>query len=444
MTIHDYPMTSPKVADLRWRALAWAVDQQASEGGFVAFLNNNGIAYPNDPFSNRLFIGAKRVISVNLHTAAQPGRGGRDFFLDLYQAHQTQPSWLVGYLGYDLKNQLENLNSRNPDRLGFPDAYFVEPEWAIDFEDDRVLLHGAGNADELLNVIRAHPLPDALAARFHTSPQIQCRVTPGGYQDNVRRIQELIREGDVYELNYCLEFFAENAHLDPLATYRALNERSPMPFSSFLKIGNRYVIGASPERFLKKTGRQILSQPIKGTIRRGQNPDEDAALRSQLLHSEKERAENLMIVDLVRNDLARSAETGSVRVDELFEVYGFRQVYQMISTVSATVREGITWADTLRNAFPMGSMTGAPKIRAMERIDELEVSRRGVYSGSIGYVTPAGDFDFSVVIRSLLYNAQNHYASFSVGSAITYDADPAQEWTECLLKAQPIRQVLAE
>jgi len=243
-------------------------------------------------------------------------------------------------------------------------------------------------------------------------------------------------------LNYCVEFFAEQARLEPETVYWALNERSPMPFSAFLRVGNRYLMGASPERFIRKDGTTLTSQPIKGTIRRGLTADEDAQLQTQLLNSEKERAENLMIVDLVRNDLARSAEIGSVRVDELFGIYGFRHVFQMISTISATLRPDCMWTDAIRNAFPMGSMTGAPKIRSMILIDELESSRRGLYSGALGYITPDNDFDFSVVIRSLLYNRERAYASFSVGSAITYDADPEQEWAECLLKARAIRSLL--
>lgn len=425
------------VSQFQWRALNWAVSQQARANGFVALLNNNGIAYANDPFPNRLFVGAKRVISLS----DRPDKG-LNAFQTLYAAHQERPCYLVGYVGYDVKNQLESLSSRNPDRLGFPDAYFVEPEWIIDFELDSVLIQSYHAPASFLEQLAAHPEPAAQRPLPRTTSPVYCRVTPEEYQASVRRIQDYIRSGDVYELNYCLEFFAENVHLDPLMTYQALNERSPMPFSNFLKMGERYVIGASPERFLKKEGRRIWSQPIKGTIRRGQTPEEDNKLRAQLLNSEKERAENLMIVDLVRNDLARSAQTGSVRVDELFGIYGFQQVYQMISTVSATLRSTVSWADAIQNAFPMGSMTGAPKIRAMELIDELEVSRRGVYSGAIGFVTPDGDFDFSVVIRTLLYDAERRYASFSVGSAITYDADPAQEWEECLLKARAIRQLL--
>ncbi|WP_080058004.1 aminodeoxychorismate synthase component I [Spirosoma aerolatum] len=423
---------------IRWQALAWAVSQQNDSVDFVASLANNNSIYPNDPFPNRLFVGAERVISFP----------EGDALGTLADAHVRHPSYLVGYLGYDLKNQLEALESRNPNRLGFPDIYFVEPTWVIDFDASdsqagQVCVRGNGNAQDLWQqIVRFQPAPISAPSSSAISSAIQCRVSYEDYLTNVRRIQQHILAGDVYELNYCIEFFAEAIQLDPLTIYRALNLRSPMPFSNFLKIGERYIMGASPERFLKKEGQNVLSQPIKGTIRRGKTPDEDSLLRTQLLQSEKERAENLMIVDLVRNDLARSAKTGSVQVDELFGIYGFQQVYQMISTVSATLREGVSWAEAIRHAFPMGSMTGAPKIRAMELIDELEVSRRGVYSGAIGFVTPEGDFDFSVVIRTLLYNAQNRYASFSVGSAITYDADPVQEWEECLLKAKAIREVI--
>jgi para-aminobenzoate synthetase component 1 len=421
------------VAEWRLRALAWAVSASTE---FVALLNNNHIQYPNDPFPNRLFVGAKRVIScTDVHQV------GADVFQRLYKAQQERPSYWIGYFGYDLKNQLEQLTSRNPHRFNFPDAYLVEPKWVIDFLEQEITVQGDG-ALVILDAIKAFDYTENIAVSANKKPLIQCRVSPDEYQANVRRIRDHIIAGDVYELNYCIEFFAEQCQLDPLSTYLALNRRSPMPFSTFLKLGDQYIMGASPERFLKKEGQRVLSQPIKGTIRRGNTPDEDASLRNQLLNSEKERAENLMIVDLVRNDLARSAETGSVQVDELFGIYSFQYVHQMISTVSARQRGNVPWTDVIRNAFPMGSMTGAPKIRAMEIIDELEISRRGVYSGAIGYVTPDNNFDFNVVIRTLFYDAQQQYASFSVGSAITYDADPAQEWAECLLKASAIRDVL--
>jgi para-aminobenzoate synthetase component I len=195
---------------------------------------------------------------------------------------------------------------------------------------------------------------------------------------------------------------------------------------------------------LKKEGNRLISQPIKGTIRRGENEAEDQLLRQQLRNDEKELAENMMIVDLVRNDLARSARTGSVKVEEMFGIYAFRQVHQMISTVTAQLKEAIPFTEAIRQAFPMGSMTGAPKIRAMELIDQYEQSRRGLFSGAVGYITPEGDFDFNVVIRSILYNAANHYLSFHVGSAITYDSVPEKEYEECLLKAQAIFRALID
>lgn len=414
------------------RAVAWAMALSQNDG-FVALLNNNHIAYPNDPFPNRLFVGAKRVVSVF------DGAIEIDAFEQLRLAQAERPSHWVGYFGYDLKNQLEALSSRHANRLGFPDAFFAEPRWVIDYQDGVATVTGDGDTNKLLAELLAYPMPEPESIR----PQpVRCRVTPDEYKATVRQIQQAIRQGEVYELNYCVEFFAEQARLEPETVYWALNERSPMPFSAFLRLGDRYLMGASPERFIRKDGMKLTSQPIKGTIRRGQTADEDAQLRFQLLNSEKERAENLMIVDLVRNDLARSAETGSVRVDELFGIYGFRHVFQMISTISATLRPDCPWTDAIRNAFPMGSMTGAPKIRSMVLIDELESSRRGLYSGALGYITPDNDFDFSVVIRSLLYDSEQQYASFSVGSAITYDADPEQEWAECLLKARAIRSLL--
>ena len=241
-----------------------------------------------------------------------------------------------------------------------------------------------------------------------------------------------------------MEFFAENVSLDPVSTFWSLNDASPMPFAGFYKWEDRYLLCASPERFLKKEREVLISQPIKGTIRRGRTPAEDASLQKRLLLDEKERAENMMIVDLVRNDLRRSCGTGTVRVEELFGVYGFQHVTQMISTVTGKLRPECDVVDALKGAFPMGSMTGAPKIRAMELIEQYEKTRRGLFSGSIGYILPNGDADFNVVIRSMQYHAATGYLSFSVGSAITYDSDPAREYKECLLKARAILQVLGQ
>ncbi|MBO0929583.1 anthranilate synthase component I family protein [Fibrella aquatilis] len=426
----------PSAANWGLRVLALA----ESHFDHVVLLNNNNVAYPNDPFPNRLYVGAKRVVSFT-------GTADLQTLSDFHARHRCH---LVGYLGYDLKNQLEALQSRHPDRLGFPDCWFFEPLYILDFDANSLIVWtdepDAGPWEAWMEAFTDLPFRTDFGLIYSqtgaSGTNVQARVSQAEYEAVVRHIRALIEDGDVYELNYCLEFFAEAVTLAPVAAYQALCVRSPMPFSVFLKQGSRFVLGASPERFLKKTGSRLVSQPIKGTIRRGISPEEDEALKHELRNSEKEQAENLMIVDLVRNDLARSAEVGSVRVDELFGIYTFQQLHQLISTVSATARPDATLADILGNAFPMGSMTGAPKIRAMERIDELEASRRGIYSGAIGYITPDGDFDFNVVIRSLFYNADTHYASFSVGSAITHDADPATEYAECLLKATAMREVV--
>lgn len=202
------------------------------------------------------------------------------------------------------------------------------------------------------------------------------------------------------------------------------------------------MLSASPERYLKKDGETIISQPIKGTAKRSKNILEDDRLKIALSQDTKERSENIMIVDLVRNDLSKTAIKGSVKVEELTKVYTFDQVHQMISTVTSKVEETTHPVDVIKSTFPMGSMTGAPKISAMRIIEDLEASKRGLYSGSVGYFSPTGNFDFNVVIRSILYNKTKKYVSYSVGGAITAKSDPLKEYEECLLKAKAMRTVL--
>lgn len=329
---------------------------------------------------------------------------------------------LVGCVGYDLKNRFEKLTSGGFDGIGFPDLAFFEPQgW---YTDD------------------AFELEDRFARPLPKNIRITPRFTKDEYIAIIRTLKEHLQYGDVYEITFCMDFFAENVFADPFSMYLRLTEASPMPFSSFLKLGPRYLVCASPERFLAKRGNCILSQPIKGTAPHTGNEAKDAQTRQELLHSEKERSENIMIVDLVRNDLSRIAAPGSVRVDELCGLYAFPKVYQLISTVSCELKEGATTADVLRATFPPGSMTGAPKIRAMELIERYEQSKRGLFSGSVGYLLPDGDFDLNVVIRSIFYNAHTGYLSFRVGGAITLLSDPVAEYEECLLKAEAIAQVL--
>jgi para-aminobenzoate synthetase component 1 len=316
--------------------------------------------------------------------------------------------------------------------------FFVPDKWLRWHADGRVETYGLTDAD--LAAIAASVAPASGGGT--RVPAMQPRLPRAEYLQAVEAIREDILDGEIYELNLCQEFFAEDVSLDPISTFERLLATSPTPFAGFYKWQDRYLICASPERFLRRDGSLLRSQPIKGTIRRGTTPGEDEAQRLQLLHDEKERAENLMIVDLVRNDLARVSQPGSVQVPELFGLYPFRHVWQMISTVESQQAPAATLSDVLRATFPMGSMTGAPKMRAMQLIEHYERARRGLYSGSIGYIWPNGDFDFNVVIRSLQYRADTGYLSFQVGSAITYDSVPEREYEECLLKAKALLEVL--
>lgn len=326
-----------------------------------------------------------------------------------------------GFLSFDLKNELfPNLSSQNNDYQKFPERTF--------FKANQIIY-----AEELLNDLNT-------AAVDRTQVMFQAEVSKQEYISKVNAIKEHILNGDVYELNYCISFVAKDVSLNPVDLYKKLNEISPMPFSSLLKLKDCWLICASPERYIKKEGQKVISQPIKGTIRRGESSKEDTELIEELRSSEKEQAENLMIVDLVRNDLNRCCKTKSVLVDELFGIYEFPQVYQMISTVSGELKETETVKTLVEKTFPMGSMTGAPKLKALELIEKYENTKRGIFSGAVGYIDEKDNADFNVVIRSLIYNESLRTLSFSVGSAITYDCDPEKEYEECLLKASAIKR----
>lgn len=264
------------------------------------------------------------------------------------------------------------------------------------------------------------------------------------YIEDVKGLQEHIHRGDIYEVNYCMEFNARGHIADPAALFVRLVERSHMPFAAFIKFGRKYALSASPERFITKRGNKLYSMPMKGTAPRGYTPAETEANRRQLQESEKERAENIMITDLVRNDLSVVATKGSVMVEELCGIYSFPSILQSVSTISAEISGNTTLEAILRATFPMGSMTGAPKISAMQLISEFEKRKRGLFSGSIGYISPDGDFDLNVVIRTLLYDEDSAFLSYTAGSAITALSDAEQEYEECLLKAKLMRSLLAE
>ncbi len=348
--------------------------------------------------------------------------------------------WFFGYLGYDLKNELEQLYSVNYDQLYFSSTLFFQPRYVIIKRDSQWIIEYLEELDSEETV--AHFLSEihTCDTYFKSTGALtfDSKISRDKYIDKVHSILEHIHKGDIYELNYCQEFYAEHAEIDPYDTYLRLVQISPTPFASFLKVKDKYVISASPERYLKKEGQKLISQPVKGTAPRGKTKAEDAKNAFELQHCVKERSENIMIADLVRNDLSRVAKMGSVQVEELCGIYAFPQVFQMITTVVANLDKDNNGLEAIKHSFPMGSMTGAPKIRAMKLIEKYEDTKRSVYSGSVGYFTPSGDFDFNVVIRSLLYNSSNNYLSFMVGSAITAKSVPEMEYEECLVKASAI------
>ncbi len=376
------------------------------------------------------------LISAGVQGELKAQTGGALDQLDAFIANC--PVHISGFLGYDLKNEIETLESRNWDGLGFPDLYFFIPQYQLIFRGDEVEISADQPETIYQSILALEPLQNSTDFKG----QLKQRLNREAYLNAVSKLKEHIQRGDIYEVNLCQEFYAEDAELNPLAAYFELNQCSPTPFSSFFKLGERYIISATPERFICKRQDQLSSQPIKGTARRLADPLEDEKMKQELRASEKERSENVMIVDLVRNDLTKCALPGTVKVDELCGIYSFEQVHQMISTVSCRLAEGTTLSHILRSTFPMGSMTGAPKIRAMQLIESYEETRRGVYSGSVGYIAPNGDFDFNVIIRTMLYDAKGKYLSFQVGSAITHQAIPENEYDECLLKAKAILQVL--
>lgn len=364
----------------------------------------------------------------------------------LHSALSGERDWWFGYFAYELKDELEALSSTNFDGLGFPTLYFFQPAKIIVLQHNqlRFLYQDmcSGDIEHDFSQIRALETAEGRVGEKHSPVALQLRISKAEYLAKVGTLLQHIHRGDLYEANFCQEFYAENTTIAPWDTYTRLNALSQTPFAAFLRLKDRYLMCASPERYLKKREQTVISQPIKGTAARGTTLQEDQYQKVQLAANPKERAENIMITDLVRNDLSKSALKGSVHVAECCKVYTYKQVHQMISTITAQVPNTKPPLDLIRETFPMGSMTGAPKIAAMKIIEALEATKRGLYSGAVGYFDPNGNFDFNVVIRSILYNAAKKYVSFSVGSAITAQSQPEQEYQECLLKANALRQVL--
>jgi para-aminobenzoate synthetase component 1 len=403
---------------------------------FCLLESNNYERYPYSNFGFFVAIDSIASITANANEA---------FFPALQTFHNTQKEWMFGFLSYDLKSEIEpTLVSENYDGIHCPKAHFFIPKYLFRFYKNALEL---GVTDEM------HRLEfDVLMANISTLIEntlensepivLKERMTEASYIEKVESIMSHIQRGDIYETNFCQEFYCENTALPTIAVYERLNQLAKAPFGAYLKHADLYLMCSSPERYLKKHHNKLISQPIKGTIRRGENATADALLKEALLWDPKERSENVMIVDLVRNDLSKVAKKGSVLVEELFGIYTFEQVHQMISTVVAKVDKKMPFTEILHATFPMGSMTGAPKFSAMQLIERYETVQRGLYSGAVGYITPLGNFDFNVVIRSIIHQAEKKYTSIQVGSAITIDCKPAYEYKECLLKAKAMKAAL--
>jgi para-aminobenzoate synthetase component 1 len=416
---------SDETDTLKLKGLYWA-----DTFSTACYFDSNHYSDPYSAFDSFIAAGLKKeLISSDKGSFAQLDR-----FLS------KSDSYSIGYFAYDLKNEAENLSSNNPDHLKFPNFNFFIPQHTISIKGNVVQIN-SDQPDEIWKALNDFELPNLKSPSRKN--EIQSRFSRKEYLETVEEIQKHIQRGDIYEINFCQEFYAENTNINPLDIFSKLNKLSPTPFASYFKSKGHYILSATPERFLSRRGNKIISQPIKGTSSRKTDAIQDEEQKKSLLENEKERSENVMIVDLVRNDLTKSAKAGTVKVEELFGLYSFKQVHQMISTVVCEVKEELSNGTIISNTFPMGSMTGAPKISAMQLAEKYERSKRGVYSGALGYFAPNGDFDFNVVIRTILYNEDSKYLSFHVGSAITLDSDPEKEYEECLLKGKAITEVLS-
>lgn len=343
------------------------------------------------------------------------------------------------HFNYDLKNVLEPcLNSNNPSVIDVNQVYIQNPE---------VILYSKDNQIYYINVLGQFSQEDRFdllngklsKKEYHIN--IRANWAKKDYSKAFNQCMEYLEQGHIYEMNLCQEYSIEKFNVEPEQFFIDLNNQAKSPFASCMKVNNYYIFSASPERFIYNKDKHLVSQPIKGTRPRKWTKEEDNAQKKALLNSIKETSENKMIVDLVRNDLSLFAKKGSVRVDELCKIYSFPNVHQMISSVSCELENHSKIWNAILGAFPMGSMTGVPKMRCMEIIDELESFSRGSYSGTIGFSMP-GFIDSNVLIRSVFYNKSEDIARCVIGGAITIRSNMDEEFEECQVKINGIVKVL--
>ncbi|MEO8720089.1 MAG: anthranilate synthase component I family protein [Ginsengibacter sp.] len=391
------------------------------------FLDNHGYEFNN---TYECIAGAGKIQSIT----ADPKNSLAQ--LDLFE--KQNDDWIFGHVSYDFKNKIEDLSSKNIDGIGFQDFHFFTPELIFILTKNKVKI---GVCDDNLDTNEVYKEIISLIPQEPDPPQLSMRnrFSRDEYLETVQKLQQHILRGDCYEICFCQEFYGENTQINPVKVFKKLSDLSPNPFAAFYKLEEKYLMCASPERFLKKVKDSIISQPIKGTSKRNGDTENEKNL---LQNNEKERAENTMIVDLVRNDLSKICTKGSVYVKEFLKIYSFPQVHQMISTIAGNLNKNCSFSKILSATFPMGSMTGAPKKKAMELIEKYEKTKRGLFSGTVGYISPDGDFDFNVVIRSILYNEANRYVSIQAGSAITWKSVAEKEYDECNIKISAMKKAL--
>lgn len=413
------------VNSFKEKALHWA--QQFND---VCFLQSNGYQDKYSKVSSLLAVDALHTFQAEESDAFEN--------LEIFQAKHPN-NWMFGFFSYDLKNEIEDVQTELPNTIEFPDIFFFIPKTVIHFYDKSVQIEADNPKSILESIIETKiPIPSLKSSKI----KLKHRLNKDNYISAFQKLMNHIHRGDLYEVNLCQEFYATGVKKNPVELYTRLNSVSPSPFSAFLKLDDKFIISASPERFLTKRNEYLISQPIKGTAPRGKSPAEDIEIINQLRNNPKEIAENMMVVDLVRNDMTQAALPGTVVTEQKLKVHTFKQVHQLISTITCVLNPKISNVQAIKNTFPPGSMTGAPKISAMNLCDQYENSRRGVYSGALGYFSPDDDFDFSVVIRTILYNKTKEYLSFHTGGAITIDAEAEKEYQECLLKASGILKAL--
>jgi para-aminobenzoate synthetase component 1 len=350
----------------------------------------------------------------------------------------------IGYFAYDLARRLERLPSAAEDAEGIPDMAVGIYDWALVVDHarcrSRLVAQDPACLDEVFGrLIRVLSAPPPAAGLFRVLAPVRSNLSRGDYLAALARIRHYLHEGDCYQVNFA-QRFAASAQGDAWQAYKGLRRLNPAPFGAYLGTPDCRILCSSPERFLRVRGDRVETKPIKGTRPRGSHPSEDRMLAESLRHSTKDRAENLMIVDLMRNDLGKVCAIGSVHVPKLFAVESYTRVHHLVSTIRGRLAEGCNAVDLLRACFPGGSITGAPKLRAMEIIEELEPHRRGVYCGAIGYLGYDGAMDTNIAIRILVHSAG--VVRLWAGGGIVADSDPEAEYRETYDKAAPLLELL--